>query len=142
MKHFLLLVTLIALVGCATTPITSIREASAVPETNIFYKSEGSVHNVIFVRDSEFGVSALKAYLFMKIDPSYEKIKLANLDEGEMVGFSLKEGEYVFHVELNPIFGQVEDEISQKIESNKTYFFRIVPMVNTGFHLRRTSLKN
>jgi len=140
-KCFLLLIIFI-FIGCATTPITSIKEASAVPETNIFYKSEGTVNNVIFVRDSGFVGSALTAYLFMKIEPKYEKIRLANLEAGEMVGFALKEGEYVFHVEVSPLVGQIENEISQKIESNKTYFFRILPMWGTGLHLQRTSLNN
>lgn len=142
MKRFLLLFIGIALIGCATTPIRSTNEASTVPDKNIFYKSDNSVNNVIFLRDSGFVGSALTAYLSMKIEPSYEKIKLANLEEGEMVGFSLKEGEYFFNVAVNPIAGQVENEISQKIESKITYFFRIVPMMGTGFHLQRTSYKN
>lgn len=141
MKRLLLLIILIVLVGCATTPIKSIKEASPVSSNNVFYKSENSINNVIFLRDSGFMLSGNPAYLFMKTEPNYEKIKLADLGPGEMVGFSLKEGEYTFHVEGNPIFvGLVENEIFQKIESNKTYIFRIFP--SQGFQIQRTSLKN
>ena len=87
MKRFLLLFIGIALVGCATTPITSIKEASAVPSMNVFYKSEGSVNNVIFIRDEGFNLCLQPVYLFMKTEPNYEKIKLANVGNGEMVGF-------------------------------------------------------
>ena len=145
MKRFLLLFIVIALIGCAipTTPITSMKEASAVPSMNVFYKSEGSVNNVVFIRDKGFQLSLNTAYLFMKIDPNYEKIQLANLRPGEMVGFSLKEGEYVFSVEFNDMGIIIrENEISQKIESNKTYFYRISPVHSGGFQIQRTSLKN
>jgi hypothetical protein len=78
MKRLLLLIILIALVGCATTPIKSIKEASPVPSNNVFYKSENTVNNVIFLRDSGFLRGGATAYLSMKIEPNYEKIKLAN----------------------------------------------------------------
>jgi len=135
---------LITLVGCGghvNTQIESIKEASPVPAMNIFYKSGDSVNNVIFVRDKGFGLSLNTAYLFMKVDPDYENIKLANLEKGEWVGFSFKEGEYVFYVECS--LGPPDNEISQKIEKNKTYYFRISPS-GKGFHFKieRTSLKN
>lgn len=131
------------LIGCGTTTqIRSTKEASAVPAGNIFYKSEASTNNVIFVRDSGLFGSALTAYLFMKLDPNYERIKLANLEAGELVGFTLKEGEYIFHIEIHPINGQIEDEIFQNIESKKTYYFRIFPISGSGFHIQRTSLRD
>lgn len=142
-RYFLFLIIL-TLIGCATTPIKSLKDASPVKAENIFYKSEGSVNNVIFVRDNGFYAGGATAYLFMKMEPSFENIKLANLEAGEMAGFSLKEGEYVFMLEFNPLLGHKrENEISLKIESNKTYFYRIFPMGwGDGFYLQRTSLNN
>lgn len=140
-KCFLFLI-IFTFIGCATTPIKSLKDASPVKAENIFYKSEGSVKNVIFLRDRGFMLSYAAAYLFMKVEPNYNKIKLANLEAGEMAGFSLKEGEYCFHVEANPKVGLIENEILQKIESNKTYYFRIIPLHAGGFQIQRVSLEN
>ena len=142
MKKILFAVIVLSLIGCTTTPIKNMKEAKAVPAKNIFCKSNNPTNNVIFVRDTAFILSITPAYLFITSEPNFEKTPLVNIDMGEIASCSLKEGEYVFHVE-HYFFGiPVEgNDYPQKIEQNKIYQFRIYPG-NGEFRIQRTNLKD
>jgi hypothetical protein len=135
--RILLIASVIIFSGCTTTAITS---KEGILTNNIFYnsKKQEGYSTVVFTRDRGFMGSAMTAYLYLK-DSNYEQIPIANLDQGEKVEIYIPAGEYIFKVEINPLAGQVQFETSQKIEENKIYYYRVVPMMGTGFQIQRVA---
>lgn len=123
MKNFVFAsVVLIALSGCATSPISN-RDAQPVPADRIFHNEklpiEGNTH-VLFVRDVGFMDSGVYQHLFI------DGKEAALINPGEKVEFTLAPGEHIFGVIPTDPFGSFTlNTIAQDLKPGKRYFYRI-----------------
>lgn len=127
MKRCVIIVMVLALFGCATTP-TPISEARMTPADRIFYKPHKSEAMVtaVFVRDT--GLTGSGIYKHLAINDE----QAASIDVGEKVILQLAPGEYVFSVSATDPFGaSAPFAIDQKLETGKTYYYRILTDGNT-----------
>lgn len=134
----ILAVTLV-LTGCATTP-TPIADARPTPQERIYYRApEGkSLATAIFIRDAGFAGSGVYQHLTINDE------RAATIDVGEKATLQLLAGEYVFAVAPTELFGtSAPFAIDQKLEADKTYYYRILTDGNSlGTRIQRILGKN
>lgn len=126
--YFFVAISTFILAGCSTTP-TPLSEATLTPGARIYAYStkEATTGTLIFVRDSGIFGSALDHHV------SINGKKTASMAPGEKTTIYLPAGEYVISVIPTDLFGTVaEFAIDQKIETGRTYNYRILTEGSSG----------
>lgn len=123
---FIKRVTILALtsfiVACATTP-TPLDQAKTVPDERVYVYNPKLDEKVraVFVRDEGFVGSAVQMHLYVNGN------KVASFDPGERLDLYLSSGEYIFGViPTDPFGGHTIYSITQNLESEKTYYYRLL----------------
>lgn len=113
---------LLAISGCATSPI-SIKEARSVPPERVFLSEKLPVEGnaqAVFLRD--VGVTGSGVYQHLFVNGK----KAASLDPREKVEFVLPPGEHIFGVIPTDPFGvHALNTIDQELRAGRRYFYRI-----------------
>lgn len=138
MKNVFLLVSLLFVAGCATSPVPY-RDASPVANSNLLegYRTyaqarEGAVR-VIVVRDSGMLGAALPAKL------SIDGTPVAKLWSSQRLELFLAPNTYIFAVEPSPRMGGALVEREIQISKGRFYAFRISLVGGGSFSLQQST---
>jgi len=122
MRH-LLVISVLLLSGCATTP-TPVGEAKLVPQERVYFKSAPSIPSAaraIFIRDQGFLGGGVYQHLFINGE------RAASIDVGETLELLLNPGEYIFGVQPTDPFGtHALYSIDQQLQGGRLYYYRIL----------------
>lgn len=143
MKIYFLIITLLILTGCSTTPV-SYSEAAAVPANRLgiayqkFAAEDPSTANVIILRDSGFQASLIPFHIYIDGE------KVASIKIKESLSLLLTPGEHFLGIVGAGHLSETAerdglDEQVLNVKDGETYYYRVGILQNKGLILQRSS---